>query len=566
MAQKVRRQLVNLFYISFSLAVFGLYLTPSRAQTNFGQVLVSFSFEDSQLRSDGKAFSLFESGRGSVQSSTRYHYSGYRSLEVKDVPGDGQFPELQGYFPLRESGKIYLRFNLLTPTPDESLNIALAGPAGFALKKDGIGFWLSSKKSWLYHTTDSIPTKLFQLQSLVWYSFKIVYDLERGVYDLSVTEEGKSLPIIDLKNQWNASHQIASKLDKFSFIGDLGTDDSAVVYYVDDVLVATEPNFGSLATRSQVRKSLSFDGWHELKRNSSEKALCPHILEPRDLGIETSNYAVLKSHGLIEPLEKILAGNGQEIPDRGLDPRLRDLVGGINAWSRACLALKSGDFSSAEKSFRLAKSLQPMVKMHPLGLAIALAAQSRWADVNEIIQEVYLQWQDDPRFDLALAIMGLMRKDLRVSAQVLAKFSPQLVRDLNDPLIQRVWQGVADRSTLNEIKIKYPSKWKEIISAPQLAESYFYVLLWQGKFADAFAFADGLYVQLRKVGGHAGVWGLLSGDALVFGDKLEPAIERYSQALVESDSRLQKLLWSRLADVYAKTGDLKKEQRARKKI
>jgi hypothetical protein len=36
-----------------------------------------------------------------VRLSDAFHLSGHRAVELKDVPGDSDFPELQGYFPCR---------------------------------------------------------------------------------------------------------------------------------------------------------------------------------------------------------------------------------------------------------------------------------------------------------------------------------------------------------------------------------------------------------------------------------------------------------------------------------
>ncbi len=109
-------------------------------------------------------------------------------------------------------------------------------------------------------------------------------------------------------------------------------------------------------------------------------------------------------------------------------------------------------------------------------------------------------------------------------------------------------------------------RWKEIIAAPQVAEKYFYVLLWQGQFNQAFEFADKIYTQLKKMSGATGVWGILSGDALVFDNKLTEATTRYTQSLAEQNSKNQLVLLGRLAGVYAKLGDLENEKKIRAKI
>ena len=53
--------------------------------------------------------------------------------------------------------------------PDQTLNIALAGPSHFTLTKDGIAFWLKTTNGVLHHVSDSIPKKLFPIDPFAWY-------------------------------------------------------------------------------------------------------------------------------------------------------------------------------------------------------------------------------------------------------------------------------------------------------------------------------------------------------------------------------------------------------------
>ena len=61
--------------------------------------LVRYSFDDGAVATGPDTFTVFRNAKGSVQLSTAFHVSGYRSLEIRDVAGDGDFPELQGFFP-----------------------------------------------------------------------------------------------------------------------------------------------------------------------------------------------------------------------------------------------------------------------------------------------------------------------------------------------------------------------------------------------------------------------------------------------------------------------------------
>src|SRR5207247_9835430 len=74
-------------------------------------------------------------GQGRVSLSSAFHLSGYRSVEIKDVAGDGDFPELQGYFPVRTAGRLFFHFAFLTTDAKEELNVALPAPSLLQMDK-----------------------------------------------------------------------------------------------------------------------------------------------------------------------------------------------------------------------------------------------------------------------------------------------------------------------------------------------------------------------------------------------------------------------------------------------
>ena len=203
-------------------------------------ILVSYSFDDGKTDTGPDTFSVFRNARGNVQLSSTFRASGYQSVEIRDVAGDRDFPELQGYFPLLKTGWLVIHFALLVIDPKEELNVALAGPAWFNnLNKDGMAFWLYTRDGDLIHTTDSIPKRLLRLKPFTWYGIDADYDIDRGRYDLRIYEEGIEEPVVSLKDVPNAGSHPGSAVSMFSFIGDL-KDRSNVVYYVDDVVLATD--------------------------------------------------------------------------------------------------------------------------------------------------------------------------------------------------------------------------------------------------------------------------------------------------------------------------------------
>lgn len=203
-------------------------------------ILVSYSFDDGKTDTGPDTFSVFRNARGNVQLSNTFRASGYRSVELRDVAGDRDFPELQGYFPELRSGWVVLHFALLVTDPREELNIALAGPRGFGLHEDGISFWLATQDGDLVQTTDRAPERLLRLKPFTWYGIDADYDIVRGRYDLRIYEEGIEEPVVSRKDVPNAGAHPGSALSLFSFIGDNRDDRSNVVYYVDDVVLATD--------------------------------------------------------------------------------------------------------------------------------------------------------------------------------------------------------------------------------------------------------------------------------------------------------------------------------------
>ena len=203
MVRRVPIQLVILFLL-LTLILQG-QLDPSN-------VLVSYSFDDQELATGPDTFAVFEKARGSVQMATRSALAVTDHWKIRDVADDGDFPELQGYFKLRFSGKLYVHFALMTASPFEELNIALAGPEWFRLRKNGIGFWLRTREGNLYQYPQHAE-KAVAHGAFVWYGVDVAYDISAGAYDLIIQRQEK--PLVSLQQQANAPNQQGSVVDKF---------------------------------------------------------------------------------------------------------------------------------------------------------------------------------------------------------------------------------------------------------------------------------------------------------------------------------------------------------------
>jgi tetratricopeptide (TPR) repeat protein len=249
-------------------------------------ILVSYSFDDQLTDTGPDTFAVFQNAKGHVRLASQIRFSGYRSIELRDVAGDGDFPELQGYFTERKSGELFFHFAMLVANPDQNLNVALAGPSHFSLTKNGIAFWLKTQNGVLHHVSDSIPKKLFAVEPFVWYTVDVRYDVTGGTYDLTIRREGRGTPLVDLKAQPNATNARASSVDKFSFVGSVFEDDSNVTFYVDDVVVGTDEKVLQGPFVAPGRRKLFVDRWREAQAMLRKNPDCPPMLSSADFGLD----------------------------------------------------------------------------------------------------------------------------------------------------------------------------------------------------------------------------------------------------------------------------------------
>ena len=223
-----------------TLALILLLATASARATDEDHVLVHYDFDRDTVETRPYTLMVFEHSAGTVQLTETYRHSGFRSVEIRDVAGDGDFAELQGYFPDRPTGKLFVRFALMTAAPLERFNVAFAGPAHFTMRKNGIGFWLKGRDGVLHHVSAGEDRPLLDLRSFIWYVTDLTYDIDAGTYDLVIREERDEGPVIDLRGQPNAVGK-PSMIHKFSFIGDIpGIDSSNAHWFVDDILVSAD--------------------------------------------------------------------------------------------------------------------------------------------------------------------------------------------------------------------------------------------------------------------------------------------------------------------------------------
>ena len=506
-------------------------------------VLVSYSFDD-DVATGPDTFAVWQGarhtrgGRGRVSLTDAFHVSGHRSVELRDVARDGDFPELQGYFPVRTSGHLYFHFAFLTTDPKEELNVALAGPRCFQLEKDGLAFWLATREGRLVHYSDSIRKKLFVPEAFTWYAVDVAYDIPSGTYDLVIRQEGREEPLVWLRRQPNPIRKSGSAVDKFSFVGAPFTDRSSVVYYVDDVVIGTDERAGRTPFVAPGRRKLFIDSFVEYQLLLRERPRCLPPLDPEDLGFTPDDLAEVQAAGLSDAVARLLAGErtSPPAPPEGGGEAWRSVLEAARAWAEGCTALEAGDAANALLSFERAASDAPGGRLFRLSAALALAALKRIEEADERLAFLS-EWRYDPRYAVASAYVGLARGDLDRAREW-----------LQDPA-----RDAVDRSPRGSRAV-----------GTLVAEQYYYVLLWRGEFDDARDYALRMAERASRLGVAAGAWRVRAADASFYRRDGAQARELYHRALEgERDYGALREIYLRLADLAFLDGDLDEERRLR---
>jgi hypothetical protein len=499
--------------------------------------LVSYSFED-DVDTGPDTFAIFQHAQGTVRLAGEMRLSGSRSLEIRDVPRDGTFPELQGYFELRRTGRLYAHFAFLTTDTSQDFNVALAGPAHFTIQPDGIAFWLASRRGMLVHypstrpagplrlprVLDAAPTPLLKLEPFLWYVADVAYDIDAGTYDLTVRQEGRPAPVVQRTRQRNAAHQPGSAVDKFSFIGDLD-DAFAAAYYVDDIVIGTDENIVQLPFAAPGRRRFFVDRFVDAAQRTRQTSCLP-VLDAADLGLTASDLQALKRAGLLEALGTLAAG-GKLDPSRLAalegDPRRRLEAAG--QWAEGCAALSS-DAARALAAFERASAAAPEARIAAACSVLALARLERWPEVELRLDALARDWSADLRYGVLLSVVGAA-------------------------------QGRLEEA---ESWLRGPA---EGVGEPLVAAAYYYVLLAREDYGTAQDYAQRMARRRQKAPAAAAAWLERAGDAAFGRRRLGEARELYeaSRHFVNTTSA-----WLKLSDVAFLEGDLETERDVREAI
>ena len=176
-----------------------------------------------------------------VALSDAFRVGGERSLNITEVPGNRDFAEFLAYFRQRDEGRVFVQFYLLLTDPEQRFNFGLAGPGWFlGRQQNGHAVWLQSDGVFRHHPNEGWR-QLFAPRPFTWYFVDLVWNVDRGTYDLRIHEEGIERPVVDLRGARGFNGHTASAVRYLSLIGDL-EDAGGFDFFVDDLMIATHPS------------------------------------------------------------------------------------------------------------------------------------------------------------------------------------------------------------------------------------------------------------------------------------------------------------------------------------
>jgi tetratricopeptide (TPR) repeat protein len=353
----------------------------------------------------------------------------------------------------------------------------------------------------------------------------VAYDVDRGVYDLTIQEEGRAEPIVALRDQPGAARQPASAVDVFSFISDPREDISDVTYFVDDVVIATSREVAVPPLVAPGRRKLFVDAFAEYRRMQDAQPRCLPATSLEDLGIGPHETA---GPGVLAMLEDILAsairGEWRE-PSKDATPPVA--LAGVRAaaqWRRGCVALEEGRAAIALEQFDGASGLAPRGRIYALSAALALIALGRTEEAEGRLEAIAGDWSDDPRFAIVSARLADARGDVAGGQETL--------------------RAAAQRGD------------------GRAAARYYSSLLWDGRWREAGELAA---AWARRTAGAAesAAWLERAGDAAFHLREIAAARDLYEEAGRAAPEEASIVL--KLADVAFVLGDLDSERRYRER-
>jgi len=526
--------------------------------TRADSVLVQYGF-DSTLPSVEDGFYIFENSRGFVEPTSAVRFSGYRALELQEAAVDGTFVELQGVVPPITSGEVLFHFAFLVRNPEEELNIAVAGPAHFYMRRDGIAFWLKTIDGMLFHHSDSLPRRLFKLRANIWYVVDVVFHVEAGTYDLRILTPQAPTPPVLLEDQPNAINAPGSKLAKISFIGDL-EDRSTVHYFIDDVelralstpLRLTIPTSATGGTPAHFRtlsappasapttgperdfiyqgapsfpRRTYFDEYLELKKLELSLPQCLPVTSLRDFGVLP---ALLKSDAVLQQEVR----QAMKLPSAQFtSPPIftTRVAAGVFLWRRGCQELIDGKIQEARDDLRQGLALLPDAPILQASNAMLANMTKNRPEVEEQLLALSSAWMEDARLPVLLGMLSAYHENFADMREVLTGVATRMGEDNAARLIGTLLVG--KHTGFATLKVMFGENWKQELDDLYIGQSYYFALLFSGRPREAAIFAEKLTVRYATTLPAQRFWQERQADALVLSGEATAARSLYETIL-----------------------------------
>jgi hypothetical protein len=417
------------------------------------------------------------------------------------------------------------------------------------MEEHGLAIWLKTEGGRMQQVTAGRSEPLFRVDPFTWYLFDLVYDVDRGTYQLSVRAEGENEPIVTRSDQPNVLGIPGSSLRKFSFIGDIpnGPDRSEAWFYVDDLVILNDLAVSESPFIAPGRRMLFIDIHNHYQKQLRQRPGCVPVLRYDDFDLSSADLAELGQYS-----------ESETIPE-SLTPFLRERLQAIRDWTAGC----RGEEDAIDR-FRAAARRVPGGKIYAMSEVLALAAARRWKEADALFLSIYSLWQDDPRFPALSASIGLARGDLEEAGSWLARTAEALPPRLRHPLIRKLWAGEIGPGLAEALEAEFPAEWADLVANALSAELRFYVLLWQERYAEARGYAARMTTLMRKMELPDGRWVERAGDAAFYDGEYLEARSRYEESLrLLSDPSA---VYLKLSDTHFLLGDLDREREYREKI
>jgi len=261
--------------------------------------------------------------------------------------------------------------------------------------------------------------------------------------------------------------------------------------------------------------------------------VCLPVSDLADLGISMEEARRIQAEGALDWLRTTLhAGARRTIPG-GLSAGTQRRLAALEAWQRGCTMWAEGEHEAAVPLFDEAARQAPEARVYEVSGVLAAAALGRWSDADQGWIRAQSRWRDDVRLGLIAALLGMARKNLDDAELWLRTPAEDFLVRPGDP-------------------------------TAILAEQYYYVLLWKGRYREAQLYAAHAADLWKGLGRTPSLWLERSGDAFFFAGDYLLAGQSYEQAVKSGPERGR--VYLKLSDVWFKLGDQEKERYYREMI